>query len=94
MEEAWNEFIGQFIELERKWKVFQQFHGAVTERESLSIEGQRVCGYSTCRSEFFVALPRWIDLARRNGGLESLLIKDVRKKKEKRDERGSKSRAA
>ena len=84
MEYAWNDFVEQLEETKRKWRIFQAKHEVVSDKEKMSVEGQKIYGYSTCRSDFFVALPRILDLARMNGGLSTLKLK-LEKKEETKD---------
>ena len=74
MERAWNKFIRLLLEAERVWDEFRDKHARTRNRELLSVSGQRIHGLATARALYMVALPRILDHARRNGGLENLLI--------------------
>lgn len=83
MEKSWNEYIRCLLRAERLWDKFRERQANVKSREELSIPGQRVQGMATSRAAHMVALPRLLDLARRNGGLQSLLVPGEEKKEKK-----------
>jgi hypothetical protein len=85
-EQAWNVFVGAFVDLQEAWKAYRREIDKVKRAEELqSYMGQKVFGMSTSRSEFSVAIPRLMDYARRNGGLETLFIelKELEEENEK-----------
>jgi hypothetical protein len=76
MEEKWNIVIETFLDMEESWKDFQESLGEVESTAELTYLGQKIAGLATARAKFLVAVPRLIDWARRNGGLQNLMIEE------------------
>jgi len=79
VEKAWQRIAEGLLNLEKDWEDFQGVLVGAGNLEKLDPHTQHLLSLSTCRSTFLTALERLAVYARRNGGLEFLLIEELEK---------------